>query len=105
MAQKLAIDGGPPAVRRPLGRSMATEPKRSCVIAFLDSGKPLSGFHGSAQPTFFGGEQVRAFEDEWKQRFGVRPCRDRQFRDIGLDRRDGGVALDRATKSSPPHTR
>ena len=31
----------------------------------------LSGFHGSAQPTFFGGPEVREFEREWCKRFRV----------------------------------
>jgi dTDP-4-amino-4,6-dideoxygalactose transaminase len=73
MTETLAIHGGPAAVRRPfkpftgIGAS-----ERAAVLRFLDSGTPLSGFHGSPRPTFFGGPEVRAFEAEWCERFGVK---------------------------------
>jgi len=73
MTDPLAILGGRPAVSRPLqpfntigGR------ERAAVLKFLDGGTPLSGFHGSPRPTFFGGVEVRAFEAAWCERFGVR---------------------------------
>lgn len=73
MNSKLAILGGEPAVKRPLGafNSIGAEEK-AAVIEFLDKGIVLSGFHGSARPSFFGGEQVLAFEAAWKARMGTR---------------------------------
>jgi perosamine synthetase len=72
MTDKLAINGGPPAVGRPLKPFIGIGPReRETVLRFLDGGTPLSGFHGSAQPTFFGGQEVRRFEAAWSERFGV----------------------------------
>jgi perosamine synthetase len=72
MKEHLAIHGGTPAVQRPLGpfRGIGSH-ERDAVIRFFDQAGPLSGFHGSAQPTFFGGPEVRAFEAEWCRRFNV----------------------------------
>lgn len=73
MSEELAILGGPPAVRRPLKPfSGIGGREREAVLRFLDSGTPLSGFHGSPRPTFFGGPEVRAFESAWCERFGVK---------------------------------
>src|SRR4051812_291042 len=72
MTQPLAIHGGAPAVSRPLKPfSGIGARERDAVLKFFDRGTPLSGFHGSAQPTFFGGPEVRAFEAAWCKRFGV----------------------------------
>lgn len=72
MNEQLAIHGGTPAVRRPLQpfRGIGSH-ERDAAIQFFDRAGPLSGFHGSAQPTFFGGPEVQAFESEWRKRFGV----------------------------------
>ena len=66
MPDTLAIFGGRPAVRRPLEpfNSIGGH-ERAAVLNFLDKGAPLSGFHGSPRPTFFGGDEVRAFEADW----------------------------------------
>ncbi|MDR7306033.1 DegT/DnrJ/EryC1/StrS family aminotransferase [Rhodoferax saidenbachensis] len=70
MNSKLAILGGEPAVKRPLGVFNAIGPEeKAAVVDFLDKGTVLSGFHGSARPSFFGGEQVQAFEAAWSARF------------------------------------
>jgi len=72
MNEPLAIDGGSPAVHRPLEPFTAIGAyEREAVLAFMDRATPLSGFHGSAQPTFFGGPEVRAFEDAWRKRLAV----------------------------------
>ena len=72
MTEPLAIHGGSPAVRRPLKPfSGIGARERDALLKFFDRGALLSGFHGSAQPTFFGGPEVRAFEAEWCRRFGV----------------------------------
>lgn len=73
MISKLAIMGGKPAVTRKLlpfngiGRK-----EKEAVLKLLDSDFPLSGFHGSARPTFYGGEQVLALEETWSNRFKVK---------------------------------
>jgi perosamine synthetase len=41
------------------------------VSNFMASERVLSGFHGSARPTFFGGSQVQALENAWSDRFLV----------------------------------
>jgi dTDP-4-amino-4,6-dideoxygalactose transaminase len=72
MTEVLAIFGGRPAVRRPLASFNGIDAhERAAVLNFLDRGTPLSGFHGSPRPTFFGGIEVRAFESEWCERFGM----------------------------------
>ena len=72
MTELLAIQGGSPAVSRPLKPfSGIGARERDAVLQFLDRGTPLSGFHGSAQPTFFGGPEVKAFEAKWCRRFAV----------------------------------
>jgi dTDP-4-amino-4,6-dideoxygalactose transaminase len=72
MTNYLAALGGRPAVSRPLQPfSSIGAHERAAALKFLDGGTPLSGFHGSARPTFFGGQEVRAFEAEWCARFGV----------------------------------
>lgn len=73
MTDSLAIFGGRPAVSRPLQPFNGIgSGERAAVLRFLDGGTPLSGFHGSPRPTFFGGTEVRAFEAAWCERFGVR---------------------------------
>jgi dTDP-4-amino-4,6-dideoxygalactose transaminase len=70
--ETLAINGGSPAVERPLkGFNGIGAHEREAVMSFLSRATPLSGFHGSARPTFFGGPEVRAFEDAWRERFAV----------------------------------
>lgn len=72
MTNSLAAMGGRPAVSRPLQPFTGIGAhERAAVLKFLDGGTPLSGFHGSPRPTFFGGAEVRAFEAEWCARFGV----------------------------------
>jgi perosamine synthetase len=72
MKERLAIHGGNPAVRRSLKPfSGIGAHERDAILRFLDRRTPLSGFHGSPQPSFFGGVEVRAFETEWCKRFGV----------------------------------
>ena len=71
-AAKLAVNGGKAAVRKPLAAfSSIGAREKAAVREFLDRGGLQSGFHGSARPSFFGGEQVRAFEASWSNRFGV----------------------------------
>ena len=71
MTEKLAIHGGKPAVfRPPLPFSSISSAERDALTRFMDKNLPLSGFHGSARPSFFGGQEVLAFEAAWQKRFG-----------------------------------
>lgn len=71
MASELAINGGAPAVRAPIPSFQGIgEDERAAALRVLDNGL-LSGFYGSPQPRFFGGPEVKAFEEEWCARFGV----------------------------------
>lgn len=73
MNSELAIRGGTPSVRRPLEAFNAIGLReKAAVIKFLDGGGLQSGFHGSARPSFFGGEQVQEFEQAWSTRFNVK---------------------------------
>lgn len=67
----LAMLGGSPTIEQQIQtfNSISSEEK-AAVIQFLDSGHPLSGFYGSAQPKFFGGPTVVEFEDAWRKKFG-----------------------------------
>lgn len=67
----LALLGGDPVIRAPLRpyRSMG-EAEKQAVLEVMDSGK-LSGFYGSPGPEFLGGPKVKAFEELWRQRYGV----------------------------------
>lgn len=68
---KLAIHGGGRAVPADISAySCIGAEEKEAVVAFMDKQLPLSGYHGSAQPTFFGGPEVKAFEDAWKEQFG-----------------------------------
>lgn len=68
----LALHGGAPSVTRPFRRynSMGEEERRA-VDGVMESGV-LSGFIGCWHEDFYGGSQVRAFEEEFKAFFGVK---------------------------------
>ena len=73
MTETLAINGGRPAVTRPLAPFHGIrDEERAAVLRVLDRGAPLSGFYGSAQPRFFGGTEVQSFEAAWCARYGTR---------------------------------
>ena len=69
---ELALLGGAPVLPEPLPpyRSIG-EPEREAVAEVLESGC-LSGFYGSPGPEFLGGPKVRAFEEAWAERLGVK---------------------------------
>ncbi len=69
---KLALLGGSPVLAQPLApyQSMGTA-ETEAVCRVMASGV-LSGFYGSAGELFFGGPQVRAFEQAWGTRFSSR---------------------------------
>lgn len=69
---KLAINGGTP-VRNQLFPSQNTIGPLEIEAAnrVLSSGK-LTGYQGSWGPNFYGGKEIRALEEEWAQKFGVK---------------------------------
>ncbi len=67
---RLAINGASPVRTQAFRRYNTIGPdERSAVMAVLESGR-LSGFYGSYDEGFLGGEQVRHLEDEWAVHFG-----------------------------------
>lgn len=69
---RLAILDGEPLIADalPRYRSMGEAEKRA-VVEVIES-DCLSGFYGSPGPEFLGGPKVRAFEEAWSARYGVR---------------------------------
>ena len=67
----LALLGGEPVIAEPLPpyRSMG-ERERAAVLEVVES-DCLSGFFGSPGPQFGGGPKVLAFEEAWRERYGV----------------------------------
>ncbi len=67
----LALHGGPPVVREPFPayNTIAAEETRA-VTRVMGKGV-LSAFVGAAQEAFYGGEEVRALEQEWAEYFAV----------------------------------
>lgn len=73
MKSDLAIYGGVPSVHRSLAAFNSIGAlEKAAVLDFLDTNALQSGFHGSARPSFFGGDQVKALEQAWCQRFGIK---------------------------------
>ncbi len=68
---QLALLGGRPVLPAPLTpyRSLG-DAERRAVVEVVDSGC-LSGFYGSPGEEFFGGPKVRAFEQAWREAYGV----------------------------------
>src|SRR5688572_26483516 len=71
MSKKLAINGGSP-VRTKLFPAYNTigKEEKAAVRRVLDSGN-LSQFLGAWSPDFFGGPEVRMFEENWCSAFNV----------------------------------
>lgn len=68
----LAIHGASPSVNPPLSAFTSIgEKEKKAVIDLLNRNAILSGFHGSPRPTFFGGDEVQALEQEWSARFHI----------------------------------
>ena len=69
---ELAIRGGDKFVTHPFKNYKAHGPKElAAAQRVLDTGN-LSGFYGSFGRHFLGGREVRAFESEWAEKFGVK---------------------------------
>ncbi|MBV9182885.1 MAG: DegT/DnrJ/EryC1/StrS family aminotransferase, partial [Acidobacteria bacterium] len=69
---ELAIHGGGPVIRQGLElyNSIGSE-EANAVHDVMKSGC-LSAFYGSSGDQFLGGPRIRAFEDAWREKFGVR---------------------------------
>lgn len=68
---KLAINGGPKLRTVPFpDQETYGKEERLVVNKLMEDRKLLSNYRGSWQPEFWGGEQVRALEDEWSLHFG-----------------------------------
>jgi len=69
---KLAIKGGEP-IRKKLfpAHNFIGQEEKDAVMKVMDSGN-LSQYIGAWHPDFLGGPMVKAFEDDWKQVFGVK---------------------------------
>jgi len=69
---KLAIFGGTPVLNAPLRPYKSIGPAEVEAVKRVAESGNLSGFYGSMGPQFLGGPMVQAFEQAWRQRFGVR---------------------------------
>src|ERR1017187_1618402 len=72
MTTELALFGGPKTIAAPFARynSIGRE-EAEAAKAVVDSGL-LSGFYGSWDGKFFGGDKVRQFEGDWAEFFAVK---------------------------------
>lgn len=69
---ELAINGGTPVRTAPFPRyTPLGQEETDAVNRVMQSGR-LSGFYGSYDTGFLGGEEVQAFEQEWAAYFGAR---------------------------------
>lgn len=69
--EELAVEGGSPVIAREFAvRNCMGPEEEQAAVEVIRSGV-LSRFQGSAGEDFLGGPQVRAFEEEWAEYFGV----------------------------------
>ena len=68
----LAIHGGAPTIRYPFTKynSIGIE-EQNAALRVLKSGN-LSSFIGANEPDFYGGSEIKAFENEWSDFFNVK---------------------------------
>lgn len=71
-APRLALLGGSPVIKKSFQPYVAhSRLEVKAAKRVLESGV-LSGFYGSAGPYFNGGKEVRAFEEEWAEKFKIK---------------------------------
>ena len=68
---KLASNGGPQAVSRPIGAFTSIGQEEAQAASDVVLSGSLSGFFGSPRPGYFGGNEVQKLEAAWCERFGV----------------------------------
>ena len=69
---KLAINGGTPVLPEALPHYSSVGPDELAAVTRVIESGCLSGFYGSWGDEFYGGPMVRAFEQAWSERFGVK---------------------------------
>ncbi len=72
MKAKLALFGGPKSVPQPIPTYNSLGPEEVVAAQRVVSSGHLSLFFGSWGENFLGGPEVRAFEEEWSERFATR---------------------------------
>ena len=69
--ETLAINGGTPTIDGPLPPDVTIGQAEADAAMRAFKRGSLSAYYGSWGPEFLGGEEVKAFEDEWGQQFDV----------------------------------
>lgn len=69
--EQLAILGGPPVIGEPLPVDVTVGADEAKAAMRTFERASLSAFYGSWGPEFLGGEEIKAFEREWGERFEV----------------------------------
>ena len=69
--QKLALAGGKPVISGPLPLDSTIGPEEAAAVQRVFDRGSLSAFYGSWGDEFLGGVEIKAFEAEWAERFGV----------------------------------
>jgi len=72
---KLAINGGRKVCKEPFGDQLTYGAEESvAVFKHMAERKLLSGYRGNWIPAFWGGPEVKKFEDAWSEYFNVPYC-------------------------------
>jgi dTDP-4-amino-4,6-dideoxygalactose transaminase len=90
---QLALFGGPPVLSAPLATYNSIGDEELEAVTRVMRAGCLSGFYGSWGEQFLGGPVVRAFEDAWRTRFGVRHAMSVNSATSGLYAAIGAVGI------------
>jgi perosamine synthetase len=94
MSRIPAILGGVPAFSQSFTPYLTIgAEEKAAVIKVLDEGN-LSGFIGAWVPEFYGGPRVRALEDAWAERFGVKHAVSMNSATSGLNAAVGALGIE-----------
>ncbi len=86
--------GGVPAFSQPFTPYLTIgEEEKAAVLRVLDEGN-LSGFIGAWVPEFYGGSRVRALEDAWAERFGMKHAVSVNSATSGLNAAVGALGIE-----------
>jgi dTDP-4-amino-4,6-dideoxygalactose transaminase len=72
VSDELALFGGKPVIQQPLAAYNSIGPEEVAALEAVGRTGKLSGFIGAWCDEFSGGPMVQAFEEAWRERFGVR---------------------------------